>query len=47
MIDMLHWVAQADPTELERAVPVFVAAFFAALGQLGVMIASASNCKRR
>ncbi|MDP1689740.1 MAG: hypothetical protein Q8L52_00850 [bacterium] len=47
MVDMLHWVAQADPAELERAIPVFVAAFFAALGQLGVMLAFASNCKRR
>jgi len=47
MIDMLHWVAQSDQAELERAMPVFVAAFFAALGQLGVMLSFASNCKRR
>lgn len=38
MIDMLHWVAQADPADLNRAVPVFVAAYAAAAMHLTAMI---------
>ncbi len=47
MIDMLHWVAQADPAELEMAMSVFIATAFAALAQLGVLLSCASCCKRR
>ena len=35
---MLHWVAQADPVDLNRAVPVFVAAYVAAALHLIAMI---------
>ncbi len=31
MVDMLHWVAQADPKNLEVALPVFLS-FFAISG---------------
>jgi len=37
MIDILHWVATANPVELQKALPVFVTALVLAVICLAIM----------